>query len=69
MATISHRVKAHLYDNPLTEKPDDYTARVSAERSLDIDQICAAAVGRGGADISASSMEHGVSLFLKEMAY
>ncbi len=69
MATILHRVKAYLYDNPLTEKPDDYTARVSAERSLDINQICAAAVSRGGADVSASAMEHGVSLFLKEMAY
>jgi hypothetical protein len=69
MATILHRVKAYLYDNPLTEKADDYTARVSAERSLDISQICESAVARGGADISSSAMQHGVSTFLKEMAY
>jgi hypothetical protein len=69
MATILHRVKAYLYDNPLTEKADDYTARVSSERSLDINQICESAVSRGGADISSSAMQHGVSLFLKEMAY
>jgi len=69
MATILHRVKAYLYDNPLTDNPDDYTARVSSERSLDINQICESAVGRGGADISSSSMQHGVSLFLKEMGY
>lgn len=69
MATILHRVKAYLYDNPLTEKPDDYTARVSSERSLDINQICESAASRGGADISSSAMQHGVSLFMKEMAY
>jgi len=69
MATILHRVKAYLYDNPLTEKADDYTARVSAERSLTIEQICESAASRGGADISSSAMQHGVSTFLKEMAY
>ncbi len=69
MATVLHRVKAYLYDNPLTEKEDDFTARVSSERSLDIGQICESAVSRGGADISSSSMQHGVGLFLKEMGY
>jgi hypothetical protein len=69
MANVLHRVKAYLYDNPLTEKPDDYTARVSSERSLDISQICESAVNRGGADISASSIHHGVDVFMKEMAY
>jgi hypothetical protein len=69
MGTILHRVKAYLYDNPLTEKADDYTARVSSERSLNIGEICKSAVSRGGADISSPAMQHGVSLFLKEMAY
>jgi len=69
MATILHRVKAYLYNNYLTDNPEDYSARVSSERSLDINQICESAVSRGGADISSSSMQHGVSLFLKEMAY
>lgn len=69
MATILHRVKAYLYVNPLTPRPDDYMARVSSERSLGIPDICESAVSRGGADISSASMQHGVSLFLKEMAY
>jgi hypothetical protein len=33
MATILHRIKAFLYNNPLTDDPNDYVARVSSERS------------------------------------
>ncbi|SEM59831.1 protein of unknown function [Chryseobacterium taichungense] len=68
MATILHRIKAYLYDNVLTkDNPNDFTARTTSERSLNVQQICQAAVSRGGADISASSMEHATELFLKEM--
>ncbi|WP_449387903.1 DNA-binding domain-containing protein [Chryseobacterium lineare] len=70
MATILHRIKAYLYDNVLTkDNPNDFTARTASERSLNVQQICQSAVGRGGADISASAMEHATELFLKEMAY
>ena len=69
MPTALHKLKAFLYDNPLTADPNDYIARISSERSLDIEDICASAVSRGGADISSSLMQRGVSLFLKEMAY
>jgi DNA-binding domain/Domain of unknown function (DUF4469) with IG-like fold len=70
MATILHRIKAYLYDNVLTkDNPNDFTARTTSERSLNVQQICQSAVGRGGADISASAMEHATELFLKEMAY
>ncbi|WP_042722246.1 DNA-binding domain-containing protein [Flavobacterium sp. B17] len=70
MANILHRIKAYLYDNVLTkDNPNDFTARTVSERSLNVQQICQAAVTRGGADISASSMEHATELFLKEMAY
>ncbi|SDI02564.1 protein of unknown function [Chryseobacterium taeanense] len=70
MANILHRIKAYLYDNTLTkDNPNDFTARTVSERSLNVQQICQAAVSRGGADISASSMEHATELFLKEMAY
>ncbi|GHT82386.1 hypothetical protein FACS189467_7590 [Bacteroidia bacterium] len=68
MATL-HTIKAHLYDNALTEDPNDYVARVSSERSLSIKDICESAATRGGADVSASAMEHATSLFLKEMGY
>ncbi|MDR3308371.1 MAG: hypothetical protein LBS80_00255, partial [Tannerella sp.] len=70
METILHRIKAYLYDNALTkDNPNDFIARVSAERSLSVKDICESATNRGDADISASAMEHGANLWLKEMAY
>ncbi|MDR1156065.1 MAG: DUF4469 domain-containing protein [Bacteroidales bacterium] len=69
MADILHRIKAKLYPNELTEDPDDYTARVSAERSIDISGICRSATGRGGASGKPDDMEQHVRAFFKEMAY
>jgi hypothetical protein len=70
MEAILHRIKAWLYDNALTtEDPNDFTARVSSEKSLNVRQVCEAAVERGGADVSAAAMNHAVELWLKEMAY
>ena len=69
MANVLHTIKAYLYDNQLTDNPNDLSARVSSERSLSIDDICKSAVTRGGADVSAASMKHAVELFLKEMGY
>ncbi|MDR3246352.1 MAG: DUF4469 domain-containing protein [Prevotellaceae bacterium] len=70
METILHRIKAYLYDNALTkDNSNDFVARVSAERSLSVKDICDSAGTRGGADISATAMEHGVNLWLKELAY
>jgi hypothetical protein len=69
MATL-HKIRAYLYNNALTKETlNDYIARVSSERSLNISDICQSAVSRGGADVSATSMEHSVNLFLKEMGY
>ena len=68
MAT-RHKIKAYLYDNALTDNPNDFVARVQSERSLNVKDICQTAATRGGADISAASMEHAVNLWLKEMAY
>jgi len=64
-----HTIKAALYDNPLTENPNDFIARVQSERALNVKDICRAAATRGGADISEASMEHAVNLFQKEMGY
>jgi hypothetical protein len=66
---VLHKIKAQLYDNALTEKPNDFIARVVSEKSLNIKDICLAATTRGGSDISAAAMEHAVNLWLKEMAY
>lgn len=67
---ILHKIKAYLYDNALTkDNPNDFIARTISEKSLSVKQICEAAVNRGGADVSASAMQHATELFLKEMAY
>jgi hypothetical protein len=66
---VLHTIKAWLHENLLTEDQNDYTARVSAERTLSVRDICESAVARGGADVNASAMEHAVELFHKEMAY
>ena len=67
---ILHRIKAYLYDNVLTtDNANDFIARVASEHSLNVRDVCNAAVTRGGADISVAAMEHAVNLWLKEMAY
>ncbi len=59
---ILHTIKAALYDNALTENPNDFTARVQSERSLNVKDICESAATRGGADISAAAMEPTASI-------
>ncbi|MDR0636396.1 MAG: hypothetical protein LBF87_04890, partial [Treponema sp.] len=66
---VLHTIKASLYENLLTDDPNSLTARVSAERSLSVREICESAVERGGADTNAATMEHAVDLFHKEMVY
>jgi hypothetical protein len=69
MEEILHSIKASLHENFLTDDPNDYSAKVISERSLNVKEICKTAVSRGGAQTSAETMEHNVNLFLKEMAY
>ncbi|MDR2407046.1 MAG: DUF4469 domain-containing protein [Bacteroidales bacterium] len=67
---ILHKIKAWLYrNNLLTSKPNEYIIRPVSDRTLGVREICETAVTRGKADISASAIEHGVILFLKEMEY
>ncbi|MDR1582685.1 MAG: hypothetical protein LBS55_05415 [Prevotellaceae bacterium] len=57
VSNVLHRIKAFLYDNVLTkDKPHDYIARVSSERSLGVREICESAVMRGGADVSVATI-------------
>ena len=69
MEELLHRIRVNLYENFLTENPNDYSARVISERTLNVKEICKTAVNRGGAPSTAEAMEHNVSLFFKEMAY
>jgi hypothetical protein len=70
MANPLHKIRAFLYENLLTkDNPNDYMARVDSERSLNVKDVCDAAVARGGADISPVAMEHAVTLWFREMGY
>jgi len=64
-----HNIRAELYDNLLTEDPNDFAARVVADKPLNTKDVCNFAVQRGGADISAKTMEHSVDLYFNEMIY
>ena len=64
-----HKIRAELYDNVLTEDPNDFAARVVADKPLTSKDVCNYAAQRGGADISAKAMEHAVDLYLGEMVY
>ena len=69
MENVLHKIKVNLYENYLTDNPNDYSAKVCSERTLGVKEICKTAVKRGGAASTAEAMEHNVGLFLKEMAY
>jgi hypothetical protein len=69
MENVLHRIRVNLYENFLTDNPNDYSAKVISERSLNVKEICKTAVKRGGAATTAEAMEHNVMLFLKEMTY
>jgi hypothetical protein len=68
-SNLLHRIKAILYPNLLTEDPDDFYAKVISERTLDVDDICNSAVGRGNAPTTKEAMKINVDLFFKEMGY
>jgi hypothetical protein len=59
----------YLYENFLTENPNDFSAKVVSERSIGIREVAQSAVGRGGAPTTAEAMEHNVRLWLKEMSF
>ena len=67
--SIFKKIKVFLYRNALSKTPNTFKARVRSERSLGVKDICISATKRGGADMSASAMEHAVNLWLGEMAY
>ena len=69
MENVLHKIRVNLYENLLTENPNDYSAKVISERTLNVKEICKTAIKRGGAASTAEAMEHNVMLFLKEMAY
>ena len=69
MSDILNFLKVYLYENFLTDDPNDLTAKVISERSVGIADLCHSAVNRAKAPTTAEAMEHNVRLFLDEMAF
>jgi hypothetical protein len=69
MSDLLQKIRVYLYENFLTENPNDFSAKVVSERSIGIREVAQSAVGRGGAPTTAAAMEHNVRLWLKEMAF
>ena len=49
MENVLHKIRVNLYENFLTDDPNDYSAKVISERTLGVKEICKTAVSRGGA--------------------
>lgn len=69
MDDMLHHVKAYLYKNCLNSDAENFVAHVDQERTLNVKDICESAIERGGANISASTLEHCANVFLREMGY
>lgn len=69
MNEAKHQIAARLYNNHLTADPHDLLARVDTETTLSVDDICHAAVTRGGADVSEDTLRYCAHIFLNEMGY
>jgi len=67
--SILNTIKVNLYENLLTDDPNDLSAKVISERSLSIPEICKTAVNRAKAPTTPEAMEHNVNLFFSEMSF
>lgn len=69
MDSVINSIKVRLYDNYLTDDPNDYSAKVISERTVGISEISRTAVNRAKAPTTVEALEHNVNIFLKEMAF
>ena len=69
MADLHHEIRVNLYENYLTENPNDLTAKVISSKTVNIPEICRSAVNRAKAPTTVEAMEHNVVMFFKEMGF
>jgi len=69
MDSVKNNIKVRLFENFLTDDPNDLTARVVSERTLGIGEIARTAVNRAKAPTTVEALEHNVNIFLREMAF
>ncbi|MDR2898364.1 MAG: DUF4469 domain-containing protein [Spirochaetaceae bacterium] len=67
--TILHKIRAKLYENTLSDSAKGFIAKVISEKALTIKEIAQSAAQRGGADLSAATIEHAAEHIFKEMTH
>jgi hypothetical protein len=65
---VLHVIRAWLYPNYL-EHGDRFIARARTEKTLEVEQVCAEAVTRGGSDLSYDTMVDAVKAYFDEAFY
>ena len=68
LRNVLHVIRARLYHNYL-EHGGKYIARAKTERTLDVAQVCAEAVTRGGSDLNYDTMTDAVKAYFDEAFY
>jgi hypothetical protein len=67
---ITHEIDAYLYPIHLPGKAEGkYLARTKSGAPLSVENVCAAAVERGGVTMSYTDLVRGVKAYLREAAY
>ena len=66
---VLHTIKAWLYPNYFQHVEGKFIARAKAETPLSIENICASATTRGGADVTYDTMVEAVKLYYGETMY
>jgi hypothetical protein len=69
VAEVLHEIRAKLYHNYLLNAEGKYIARAQVQKTLSVEEVCAAAVSRGGVTIPYADLVEAVYAYLKEMAY
>ncbi|MDR2793261.1 MAG: DUF4469 domain-containing protein [Treponema sp.] len=68
LRNILHVIRAWLYPNHF-EHGGRFVARAKTEKTLNVAQVCAEAVTRGGSDLNYDTMVDAVSAYFDEMFY
>jgi hypothetical protein len=68
LRNVFHVIRAWLYPNYL-EHGGKYIARIKTDKTLTVEEVCAAAVTRGGAGLNFNTMVEAVNAYFEEALY
>jgi hypothetical protein len=66
---IVHRIRAKLYPNHFQHVEGAYIARTDSEATLNVEQVCGAAISRGGVECDLDDFVEYVHKYHEEVAY